>query len=34
MKKILLILASVLLSVMLVACATNIKNYEGTYKLK
>ena len=34
MKKILLILASALLAVMLVACATNIKNYEGTYKLK
>ena len=34
MKKILLILASVLLSVMLVACAPNIKNYEGTYKFK
>ena len=33
-KKILIILASVLLAVMLVACATNIKNYEGTYKLK
>lgn len=34
MKKILPILASALLAVMLVACATNIKNYEGTYKLK
>ena len=34
MKKILLILASALLAVMLVACATNIKNYVGTYKLK
>ena len=34
MKRILLVLTAILLSVILVACSINVKNYEGTYKLK
>ena len=34
MKRILFVLTAILLSVILVACSINVKNYEGTYKLK